>query len=74
MKAEELKDKTIEELEKNLNEEKSKLSQLRFDVKARQTKNYREVRIIKKNIARILTIIKEKQATAEKPKLSKDKE
>lgn len=60
MKAKELRDKTTEELKKDFNEMKSKLSQMRFDVKARQTKNYREVRIFRRDIARTLTIIREK--------------
>lgn len=62
MKNKELREKTIEELNKVLNEERSKMSQIRFDIKARQVKNYRKIRSMKKDIARIITLIKEKNS------------
>lgn len=60
MKAKELRKKAQEELEKMLIEKKKRLLQLRFDLKAGKVKNIREIRETKKNIARILTILKEK--------------
>ena len=55
----ELRDKSPEELSTLLKELKAKLSQLRFDVSARQVKNYKEVKRVKKNIAQILTLQKQ---------------
>jgi large subunit ribosomal protein L29 len=60
MKLEELKGKTESELKKMIQDWREKLRQLRFDLAAGKVKNVREIRIIKKNIARILTILKEK--------------
>lgn len=60
MKAKELRKKAKEELEKMLIEKKKRLLQLRFDLKAGKVKNIREIRETKKDIARILTILKEK--------------
>lgn len=63
MKVKELRDKTIEELKKILNEERTRINQSRFDIKAKQVKDYRGIRNSKKDIARILTIIKEKEVS-----------
>lgn len=60
MKTEELRKKTKEDLEKLLVEKRKKRAQLRFDLKTGKVKNIREIREIKKDIARILTILKEK--------------
>lgn len=60
MKAKELRKKAKEELEKMLIEKRKRLLQLRFDLKAGKVKNIREIRETKKDIARILTILKEK--------------
>ena len=60
MKLKELKEKTESELKKILQDWREKLRQLRFDLSAGKVKNVREIRIIKKNIARILTISKER--------------
>ncbi len=60
MKLKELKEKTESELKKILQDWREKLRQLRFDLSAGKVKNVREIRIIKKNIARILTILKER--------------
>jgi len=61
MKIKEIKEKSENELKKDLVESRNKLTKLRFDVSAKQTKNHREIRKIKKNIARILTILKTKK-------------
>lgn len=61
MKVKELREKNIEELKNLSDEERSKLSQIRFSAKANQTKNYKEIGQIKRTIARILTLIKEQE-------------
>jgi len=59
MKINELRQKSKEELEKSLQDSREKLRQLRFDLSAGKVKNVREIRRIKKEIARILTILKQ---------------
>jgi len=60
MKTAELNDKTKEELEKMVKEEKEKLRQLKFDLAAGKVKNIKEIRQIRKDVARILTRINKK--------------
>lgn len=60
MKASELKKKDKKELEKDIENLKENLSNLRFKLAANKLKNVREIRNIKKDIARILTILKTK--------------
>lgn len=63
MKSKELKQKSKKELQRLLQEDREKLRQLRFDLSAGKVKNVREIRKIKKDIARIMTMlnIKNKQ-------------
>ncbi|MBI3638222.1 50S ribosomal protein L29 [Candidatus Wolfebacteria bacterium] len=56
----ELKNKPILELEKDLKSAGEELSKLRFDLKAGKVKNIKEIKSKKKMIARILTIINKK--------------
>ena len=60
MKIQELRQKNKSELQKLLEDSKERLRQLRFDLAAGKVKNVREIRKIKKDIARILTILKSK--------------
>jgi large subunit ribosomal protein L29 len=60
MKIKELREKNIEELKKMLLEKQEKTRKLRFDISTKQVKNNRELRNEKKDIARILTLINEK--------------
>jgi len=59
MKITELCQKTKSELQKILQDNWEKLRQLRFDLAAGKVKNVREIRRIKKEIARILTLLTE---------------
>lgn len=61
MKIAEMRKKSGLELEKLLGESRRKLRALRFDLVSGKVKNIREIRKIKKNIARILTILKEQK-------------
>lgn len=56
---EQLKTKSKAELAKMLGELKDRLWNLKKDLVAGKVKNVREIREIKKNIARILTFIKQ---------------
>jgi len=57
MKIKELREKNIEELKKMLAEKKEAARGLRFAIASKQIKNNREFRNIKKEIARIMTLI-----------------
>ena len=58
MKIGELRQRSKSELEKLLEENREKLRALRFELAAGKVKNVREIRKIKKDIARILTLLK----------------
>lgn len=58
MKVQELKQKPKEELQKLLIDNRERLRQLKFDLASGKVKNVREIRQIKKDIARILTCLK----------------
>jgi large subunit ribosomal protein L29 len=60
MKMIELRQRSKEELEKLLEESRERLRQLKFDLAAGKVKNVREIRKIKKEIARILTLLCQK--------------
>ena len=64
MKIKELRQKPKKELEHLLKEARKKLSRLRFDLNSKKLKNVREISESKKTIARIITILKEKQNEA----------
>lgn len=61
MKIEEIRVLTPEELAKKLGEAKQELFNLRFRLATRQLVNHREIPKVKKNIAQINTVIKEKE-------------
>ena len=61
MELKELKDKTEKELRQLLAESRDKLRDLRFKDANKQLKNVREIRALKKAIARILTLLKSNQ-------------
>ena len=63
MKAQELKIKNKEELNRMLQEKRVELCQARFDIKANQLKDNQLQKRLKKDIARILTVL---NATEEK--------
>ena len=58
MKLKELRQKPKTEMEKILRNNREKLRELRFNLAAGKIKNVREIRKVKKEIARILTILK----------------
>lgn len=56
MKIQELRKKNKQEISQLLKDLRGKLQQMRFDLSGGKLKNLREIREIKKDIARILTI------------------
>lgn len=57
MKINEIKNKTKEELNKLLASQRESLRELRFKDKNKQLKNIREIRLVKKIAARVLTVL-----------------
>lgn len=60
MKAHQLQSKSKGELEKDLFEYSAKLQQLRFDSSFQKVKNVKEMKNLKKDIARVMTLLKQK--------------
>lgn len=61
MELKELKLKTEKELKQILNEYRDKLRELRFKDANKQLKDVREIREVKKTVARVLTLLKVKK-------------
>ncbi|MBT4121632.1 50S ribosomal protein L29 [bacterium] len=62
MELKEFRTKTEKELKKLLAQNREKLRSLRFSVSSKQLKNIREIRIVRKEVSRILTVLKDKVA------------
>jgi len=61
MKASELREKSQVELQKELNELKSELFKLRFQLATNQLENPMRLRDVKKSIARVKTVMRERE-------------
>lgn len=59
--AKELRQKPANELQLMLKENREKLRGLRFDLAANKLKNTHQLAIVKRQVAQILTILKEKK-------------
>ena len=66
MKIKELRQKTAKELKELLEEDRHKLGQLKFNLASKKLKNHREIRELRRDIARILTLSGEKKNEPEK--------
>ncbi len=62
MKTSELRKKDVSELKKSVDDLRKKLSDLRFNFSSNKLKNVKEVGNIKKEIARMLTILRENRS------------
>lgn len=60
VKTKDLRLKPDEELNQLLSESQKKLRELRFNLASGKVKNVRTIRVLRKDIARILTILNEK--------------
>lgn len=65
MKASEIREKTQLELQKELSELKSELFKLRFQLATNQLENPMKLREVKKSIARVKTIMRERELKGE---------
>jgi len=59
LKTKDIREKNQKELERDLSELRNKLTMIRFDISTKQVKNHREIRKVKKNIAMILTHLRQ---------------
>ena len=62
MKIREIREKTREELMLLVDERREALRTVRFNIASREAKNHQEHRAIRRDIARILTILHESRA------------
>lgn len=62
MKAAELRDRSVDELEKTLSDLQEQLFKLRFQKSTGQIENPIKIRVVRKDIARVLTIMGERKA------------
>jgi ribosomal protein L29 len=65
MKLVDLKKKSIKDLHKILAESREKLRGLKFSASNKQLKNIREIRVMKKNVAQVLTLLNNPEETKE---------
>ena len=65
MKANELRELTTEELQKKAVDLKAELFTLRFQLATGQLDNYRRIRMVRKDLARVKTILWEREAGIE---------
>jgi len=61
MKPNKIREKTTEEIEHELKESRGKLFQLKFENNISKLKNPSVIRALRRDIARMITIIKEKK-------------
>jgi len=57
----EYKNKSRDEILKDLNNYRERLANLKFDLAAGKVKNIREIRLVKKTIAQLLTLLRNKK-------------
>jgi large subunit ribosomal protein L29 len=65
MKAEELREKTGQELQKELDELKQELFKLRFQLATNQLSNPMRLKMVKRDIARVKTVLRERELKAD---------
>jgi len=65
MKAKELRNQSNKELQKKLVDSRAKLAQLNVDYRTKEVKNVREIRSLKRTVARILTIMSEQDKASQ---------
>ena len=68
MKTKEIRQTNISELQKLLKDKKIKLGSLNFDLVGGKVKNIKEMREARKDIAKILTVLKENENSSSKAK------
>jgi large subunit ribosomal protein L29 len=64
MKMSEIRDLSIQELKRRLSDEEENLANLRFQLSTSQLESPIKVRTVRRDIARIMTLIRRKEGTA----------
>ena len=72
MTTKELRAKSEKQFQNLLAESRDKLREMRFRVAQRQLKKVRDIRVVKKEIAQIMTILKEKRSHSERSEESRE--
>lgn len=62
MKAQEIRDLNVEEIDRKVKELKENLFKIQMKLSTKQVENTAQIKVIKKDIARLLTIAKQKKA------------
>lgn len=65
MKAEEISNMSNAELRRSLEESRQELFNLRFQIATRKIKNHKRIPIVKKDIARMMTALRERELIAQ---------
>ncbi len=61
MKAKDMRNKSIKEMTKDLADTRAKLSQAQIDYRTKEVKNIRQIRALRRDIARLLTVMSEQE-------------
>lgn len=61
-KARAIREQSVAEIEKTIEEKQSALRMLRFQMATREAKNYRTNSLLRRDVARLLTVLAEKSA------------
>lgn len=64
MKVKEMRQKSQKELQKDLTDARGKLMTAQVDYRTKEVKNVREIRALRRDIARLLTVTREQELTA----------
>ena len=73
MKIKEIAEKRDKELAKFITDSKAKLLKLSFDIRTKESNKVRDIRVLKKDIARALTVKREREIVAEEKDKDKEK-
>jgi len=74
MKIHEIKEMKTEEISKRINEEERSLVDLRFSHQLKQLTNASKLKIVKRDIAKMKTVLKERELSVAKSSTGKTKE
>jgi ribosomal protein L29 len=68
MKADELRQKTTDELKKTLEKQRGEMEKLMLDIVQKKEKNFRKAKVLRAEIARVNSVISEKRIISEEAK------
>ena len=61
MRTEEIRDMTDRDLHQKLEQNREELFNLRFQIETRKTKNHQRIPVVKRDIARMMTVLRERE-------------